>query len=58
MIEAWGNARYSEVNYGEAYVPSEITPKAISIDGISMTLCHFFCLDYYTVPCVFSHGTI
>ena len=28
-----GNARYSEVNYGEAYVPSEITPKAISIDG-------------------------
>lgn len=33
MIEAWGNARYSEVNYGEAYVPSEIKPKSISIDG-------------------------
>ena len=33
MTEAWGNARYAVVNYGEAYVPSEINPKSISIDG-------------------------
>ena len=33
MTEAWGNARYAVVNYGEAYVPSEIKPKSIFIDG-------------------------
>ena len=33
MTDAWDNARYAVVNYGEAYVPSEIKPKSISIDG-------------------------
>ena len=33
MTDAWDNARSAVVNYGEAYVPSEIKPKSISIDG-------------------------
>ena len=33
MTDAWDNARSAVVNYGEAYVPSEIKPKSIFIDG-------------------------
>ena len=55
MTEAWGNAGYAVVNYGEAYVPSEIKPKTISIDGdIDDIMSFLLSRLLYSAMCFFS----